>query len=110
MIEPGKFAQARLAAGHTQKTLAKAAGVSQQLIGHIESGQVRTTKKIYILANALNMPPHALDSDIPAPQSDMEELHQAMMALDRDERQRLYAYFKTQVAVALKKPRNTTAD
>ena len=50
----------------SQKQLADAVNVSQQLIGEIEAGRTRSTKKIYKLARALGTTANLLDSEIPA--------------------------------------------
>lgn len=73
MIDVEKFRAARAAAKLSQTKLAKAAGVSQQLITEIEAGRTRSTKSIYKLAKALNMKAHELDDDIPAPSAEWEE-------------------------------------
>ena len=46
--------------------MANKAGVSQQLIGEIETGRTRSTKAIYKIAHALGTAASLLDSDIPA--------------------------------------------
>lgn len=66
MIDIEKFKAARLAKGLTQGELAAAVGVKQQLISQIESSEVETTKKIYLIAKALGVPASHLDPAIPA--------------------------------------------
>lgn len=69
MINIDRFKSAREAAKFSQSSLAKRAGVSQQLIGEIERGAVLSTKSIHKIANALNVSANFLDPEIPATQS-----------------------------------------
>jgi transcriptional regulator with XRE-family HTH domain len=66
MIDIERFVQLRGDKKLSQTGLAKAAGMSQQLIGEIEAGRVRSTKAIYKIANALGTTASLLDPDIPA--------------------------------------------
>lgn len=74
MIDVEKFRAARARAGLSQAKLAKAAGVSQQLVGEIEAGRARSTKSIYKIAEALNIKAYELDSEIPAPGTEWDEV------------------------------------
>jgi transcriptional regulator with XRE-family HTH domain len=65
MIDVPLLIRLREEAGFSQKDLAEKVGVSQQLIGEIEAGRVRTTKAIYRIANALGTIAHVLDPEIP---------------------------------------------
>jgi len=65
MIDKDAFKAARSAKKLTQTELAKRAGVAQQLIGQLERGEVRSTKAIYRIADALGVPARQLDTDIP---------------------------------------------
>lgn len=69
MINIQRLKKARDDAGLTQAELAKRAGVSQQAIGEIERGAVRSTKSIYKIANALNVSVNYLDPAIPSTQT-----------------------------------------
>ncbi len=73
MIDVEKFKAARAAAKLSQTKLAKAANVSQQLIGEIEAGRARTTKAIYKLAEAMQIKAYELDDEIPAPITNWDE-------------------------------------
>jgi transcriptional regulator with XRE-family HTH domain len=81
MINIEKFVAARKAQELSQNELAKAAGVSQQLIGGIENGLTKTTKKIHLIAKALKIPAYELDSDIPPPDKDLEVVLDAISNL-----------------------------
>lgn len=65
MINIDRLKRAREEAGLSQTALARRAGVSQQAIGEIERGAVRSSKSIYKIAAALNVSPSVLDPDIP---------------------------------------------
>jgi phage repressor protein C with HTH and peptisase S24 domain len=69
MIVIERLKTARDEAGLSQKELAQRAGVSQQAIGEIERGAVRSTKAIYKIAAALAVPVHFLDPAIPVSQN-----------------------------------------
>jgi phage repressor protein C with HTH and peptisase S24 domain len=69
MIKIERWKAARDEAGLTQGELAKRAGISQQAIGEIERGAVHSTKAIYKIAAALNVPAHFLDPAIPVSQN-----------------------------------------
>lgn len=71
----------------SQARLAKAAGVSQQLIGEIEAGRSRTTKSIYKIAEALNLKAHELDNEIPAPAADWDQALNEVRLLTADEQE-----------------------
>lgn len=73
MIDAAKFKAAREAKGMKQGELAAAVGVKQQLISQIESGEVGTTKKIYLIAKALDVPASYLDTAIPAIEGDFAD-------------------------------------
>ena len=66
MIKISEFVRLREAADLTQTDLAKRVPCSQQLVSEIESGKVRTTKKIYKIAAILGVSASQLDPDIPA--------------------------------------------
>ena len=66
MIDPQKLREFRKAKGFSQAKLGKAAGGSQQLVGHLESGAVRSTTLIYKIADVLGVPPHLIDPEIPS--------------------------------------------
>lgn len=66
MIDIEKFKKARETAKLSQGALAKRAGVSQQAIGEIERGAVRTSRAIYRLAAVLNVSVSTLDPEVPA--------------------------------------------
>ncbi len=63
MLDSQAFIAARKTKGLSQKELAAAARVSQQLITSIETGMTRTTKFLMRLAAALDVPPGQLDPD-----------------------------------------------
>jgi phage repressor protein C with HTH and peptisase S24 domain len=63
MLDSQAFIAARKAKGLSQAQLAKAAGVSQQLVTAIETGATRTTKYLLRLAQALDVPPGRIDPD-----------------------------------------------
>lgn len=67
MIDTDSLKAARKAAGLNQTELAKRIGAAQQLIGQLERGEVKTTKLIFKLAEALDVAPWTLDSEIPYP-------------------------------------------
>jgi phage repressor protein C with HTH and peptisase S24 domain len=69
MIDVERLKKARDDADLTQGELAKKAGVSQQAIGEIERGAVRTSKSIYKIAAALNVAANYLDPSIPVANS-----------------------------------------
>lgn len=75
MIDRDAFKAARKAKGLSQGALAKRAGVAQQLIGQLERGDVRSTKAIYKIADALGVPANQLDTEIP----ESEEAPQRMI-------------------------------
>jgi len=64
-IDPENLKRLRNKSGLTQGQLAKAAGISQQLVGAIEKGNVKTTRHVYAVARALEVDPSALDPAIP---------------------------------------------
>ena len=66
MIDPQKLREFRKAKGFSQAKLGKAAGGSQQLVGHLESGAVRSTTLIYKIADVLGVPPPLIDPEIPS--------------------------------------------
>lgn len=65
MINIESLKAARLAKGLSQSALARQIGAAQQLIGQLERGEVRSTKMIFKIAQALGVPASILDSDIP---------------------------------------------
>jgi transcriptional regulator with XRE-family HTH domain len=69
MIDPDSLKTARKAAGLSQAALAKTVGVAQQLIGQLERGEVRTTKLIFRIAEALGVSASSLDNEIPVQSS-----------------------------------------
>lgn len=79
MIDIELFVRLRKKQG-SQTKLAQAADVSQQLIGQIETGDVRSTKAIYRIARVLSVPANLLDPDIPPP-SPLEEHFAKVMEL-----------------------------
>jgi phage repressor protein C with HTH and peptisase S24 domain len=66
MIVIERLKRARDEAGLSQTALAKRAGVSQQAIGEIERGAVRSSKAIFKIASALGVPASFLDPSIPS--------------------------------------------
>lgn len=86
----------------SQSGLAKAAGVSQQLIGEIERGAVRTTKHIYRIAKALNVPASDLDTSVPKPAA-MGEIESQLAELDDDDRAYVIERLKADIAHARKR-------
>lgn len=86
MIQVAEFIRLRENSGHTQASLAKAAGVSQQLITEIEQGRTKTSKAIYRLAAALGTEAHRLDPAIPAPKEiTLPEIRHIMVELQEME-------------------------
>jgi transcriptional regulator with XRE-family HTH domain len=69
----------------SQTALAKAAGVTQQLIGEIEAGRVRSTKAIYKIAHTLGTTATLLDPGIPAIESRLAKIQQKLSRLDEEE-------------------------
>lgn len=67
MIDRDALKAARKAKGLSQAKLAEMTGVAQQLIGQLERGEVRTTKIIYRIADALCVSVQNLDPEIPLP-------------------------------------------
>jgi transcriptional regulator with XRE-family HTH domain len=65
----------------SQGALAKAIGASQQLIGEIEAGRVRSTKAIYKIAHALGTTANMLDPDIPAVDAEWAKIQQELAEL-----------------------------
>lgn len=65
MINTTALREARNARGLSQSALAKLAGVSQQLIGQLERGEVLKTQSIYRIAAVLGIPAQQLDNEIP---------------------------------------------
>lgn len=87
MIDVKKFKGARAAADLSQGDVGKLAGVSQQLIGEIERGAVRSTKAIYRIAKAMNVKAYEMDPEIPHPGDAWEEaLYNARELEDEDQR------------------------
>jgi phage repressor protein C with HTH and peptisase S24 domain len=66
MIDGAKLKAAREAAGLSQAALAKRIGAAQQLIGQLERGEVKSTKLIFKIAEALTVAPNFLDRALPA--------------------------------------------
>lgn len=66
MINTDSFKAARKASGLSQSALASKIGAAQQLIGQLERGEVRSTKLIFKIAEALNVPANVLDPEIPS--------------------------------------------
>jgi transcriptional regulator with XRE-family HTH domain len=69
----------------SQNDLAKAIGASQQLIGEIEAGRVRSTKAIYKIARALGTTAGLLDPEIPAGESGWAKIQQELAELDPED-------------------------
>lgn len=65
MIDTQKLKAAREAAKLSQAALARRIGAAQQLIGQLERGEVKTTKLIFKIADALGIPANSLDSNLP---------------------------------------------
>jgi phage repressor protein C with HTH and peptisase S24 domain len=87
MLDRQAFVAARKAKGFSQSHLARVAGVSQQLIGAIETGATRTTKYLPRIAVALEVEPGHLDSEwarVPAPARDPEPIPRAALMGARD--------------------------
>ena len=55
MIDRDFLKSARNASGLSQAELARRSGVAQQLIGQLERGEVRSTKAIFRIADALGV-------------------------------------------------------
>lgn len=72
MINTDSFKAARLASGMSQTALAKRVGAAQQLIGQLERGEVRSTRLIYKIANALGVTANSLDPEIPLANSNKQ--------------------------------------
>lgn len=87
MIDVEKFKEARQRLKLSQAALAKAAGVSQQLIGEIEKSRTKTTKSIYKIAKALNLKAHELDADIPGPDLEWEDTLNEVRELSEEDQQ-----------------------
>lgn len=85
MIDHKKFSEIRKKAKLSQSELAKAAGVSQQLIGEIERGRSKTTKAIYKLAAAMYVSAHTLDPDIPTLDDELQEIMVQITQLPPDQ-------------------------
>jgi transcriptional regulator with XRE-family HTH domain len=85
MINIELFVQLRRDKKLSQIALAKAAGVSQQLIGEIETGRVRSTKAIYKIAHALGTAASLLDPDIPAVDRRWAKIQQDLAELDEED-------------------------
>lgn len=66
MIDTESLKAARTASGLSQSALAKRIGSAQQLIGQLERGEVRSTKLIFKIAEALGVPASSLDPDVPS--------------------------------------------
>ena len=83
MIQVAEFIRLRDASGHTQVSLAKVAGVSQQLVAEIETGRTRTSKAIYRFAAAMGVEAHMLDPAIPKPKEiTLPEVRHIMIELE----------------------------
>jgi transcriptional regulator with XRE-family HTH domain len=63
MLDSLAFTAARKAKGMSQKELAAAAGVTQQMVASIETGTTRTTRFVLRFAKALDVPPERLDPE-----------------------------------------------
>lgn len=66
MIDTDSFKAARKAAKLSQDALAKKVGAAQQLIGQLERGEVRSTKLIFKIAEAMGVPASTLDPEVPS--------------------------------------------
>ena len=84
MINIELFVQMRKKLG-SQAKLAEAAGVSQQLIGEIETGRVRSTKAIYKIARALETAAHFLDPEIPGVEARWAKIELLLAELEEDD-------------------------
>jgi transcriptional regulator with XRE-family HTH domain len=82
----------------SQNNLAKAAGVSQQLIGEIETGRVRSTRAIYKIARALGTSANLLDPEIPAGDSAWAKIQQELAELDEQDAAYLLERFSNDIA------------
>jgi transcriptional regulator with XRE-family HTH domain len=69
----------------SQNALAKAIGASQQLIGEIETGRVRSTRAIYKIAHALGTTASLLDPEIPVVESRWSKIQQDLEELDPED-------------------------
>lgn len=103
MIDIAKFVMYRNLAHMSQADLAEEAGVSQQLIASIETGQSRTSKSIYKIAAALNVPVDQLDPDIPAWDVAFSEAASNLRKLPKPESDRIIRGLNREIAKSLKK-------
>lgn len=82
MIDIAVFMRLRKEKRLSQQALANLAEVSQQLIGEIEQGRVRSTKAIYRFAAILGTSAHLLDPEIPTTNGRMARLAEELKTLD----------------------------
>lgn len=94
MIDRRLFKRLREAKRLSQETLAKGVGASQQLIGEIERGAVRSTKYIYKIAQILDTTANVLDKDIPVSEGDFASLQQELAELDEEQANDLLVRWK----------------
>jgi transcriptional regulator with XRE-family HTH domain len=79
------FKRLRAERGLSQEKLASAADVSQQLIGEIERGKVRSTKAIYRIARVLGTSAHVLDPEIHAVDGLLAKIEPDLRKIDEEE-------------------------
>jgi transcriptional regulator with XRE-family HTH domain len=85
MIDIELFVRLRSDKKFSQGELAKIVGVSQQLVGEIERGGVRSTKAIYKFAHALGTTASLLDPGIPAVESRLAKIQQELTELGEED-------------------------
>jgi transcriptional regulator with XRE-family HTH domain len=103
MINIELFVRLRAGKKLSQTGLAKAAGVSQQLIGEIEAGRVRSTKAIYKIAHILGTTASLLDPDIPVVESNWAKIQQELSELDPEIAAYLLERFANDIEFAKKR-------
>lgn len=85
MIDVEFFVRLRREKNLSQKQLAAAVGVSQQLIGEIEAGRTLSTKAIYKIARTLGTTANRLDSEIPGVEGLLAKLEHELSELDEEQ-------------------------
>jgi transcriptional regulator with XRE-family HTH domain len=91
----------------SQGALAKAVGVSQQLIGEIETGRTRSSKAIYKIAQALGTTASLLDPDIPASEGRFAKIQQELAELDEEHAAHLLDRLESDIEFAKKAKRGS---
>lgn len=89
----------------SQAELAEEAGVSQQLIAAIETGQSRTSKSIYKIAMALNVSADQLDPELPPWDEKFSGVISDLRKLPSAEADRLIRGLERDIAKVLKTKR-----